>query len=107
MYEFADTVGNILSECIEFFEQPMNIPKVLSVLSLCALTVVILFQFRLTRILIAIAILFAIDSVIFSFVYGFLYALSGDGIIHLIFGIALIGGLSGFSMPVIRIFLIR
>ncbi len=47
------------------------------------------------------------DFVIFSFVYVFLYALLGDGIIQLIFGIALIGGLSSFSIPVIKILLIH
>lgn len=105
MYEFADTVGNILSECVEFCQRSKSIPEVL-LISLCSLAVGILIQFKWTRILIIIAIVFAVDSVIFSFVYGFLYVLSGDGIIQLIFGIALLGGLAGFSIPVIKIFLI-
>lgn len=103
MYEFADTVGNILQSICEMFSSPMSTPRILTLL-LCVLAVILLFQFKWTRRIMLIAIVLSLMAVIFALVYGFLYALSGDGIIQLIVAVVLLGALAGPAYIIIKIF---
>lgn len=101
MYEIADTIDNIMQDVWLFFKD-MNVLKMIILVSI-VIAVVILFQFKWTRLILKLTIGLAILAVAFAFVYGFIYAVGGDGIVQLIVALGLV---SVLAYPVFTIIIV-